>query len=209
MERDVNDMLADTIALMDMDSVIANSYKNFHVKGFDYICLRRSPKMTRKVYFFDGDVSQMSEIVSPHDHRYTFLTTCVTGAVENIWYQNDMHGDVYQRFAYSTPLNGGDGFEWLEETRLSVKMRYTYEHNDGYIMRPDQLHTIRMAKPETVIMLDQYEDQVPVGQPTNTFVPGNGDAPSLDGLYDQFTADEIIDRLTLLAELTGKELAAA
>lgn len=65
-----------------MDYVIANSFKDYHVKGFDYICLQRSPRETVKLYFFDGDVSKMPEVVNPHDHRYDFDTVCLSGAVE-------------------------------------------------------------------------------------------------------------------------------
>lgn len=28
-------------------------------RGFDYLCLQRTPEHTRKVYFFDGKVSQL------------------------------------------------------------------------------------------------------------------------------------------------------
>lgn len=41
----------------DMAEVLANSYRDFHAKGLDYICLKRSFKETLKLYFFDGDSS--------------------------------------------------------------------------------------------------------------------------------------------------------
>lgn len=66
---------------MNMEEVIANSFKDFHSKGLDYICLRRSPVLTTKLYFFDGDVSKLPEVVNPHDHRYDFSTVCLSGCV--------------------------------------------------------------------------------------------------------------------------------
>lgn len=42
---------------------------------------KRTPEHTRKVYFFDGKVSQLPEVVSPHDHRYDFTTTVLAGVM--------------------------------------------------------------------------------------------------------------------------------
>ena len=57
-----------------MEEVLANSFRDFHAKGLDYVCLKRRPSETVKLYFFDGDVSKLPEVVNPHDHRYDFST---------------------------------------------------------------------------------------------------------------------------------------
>ena len=183
---------------LDIDAVLENSFKNFHTKGFDYICLKRSAAYTQKLYFFDGDASKLPEVVNPHDHRYDFTTKCIAGEVENIIYEEDQErGNTFQVYKYFTPLNRGKGFKWAGETRLTEKSRESYKPGDNYFMTHDQLHTIRMVKNETVIMLGQFEDVVPVGEPTRTFAQT---MPSLEGLYDRFTADEIIAKLTRLKE---------
>lgn len=182
-----------------MDEVIANSFRNYHVKGFDYICLRRSPMETIKLYFFDGDVSKMPEAVNPHDHRYDFNTWCVTGQVQNIWYEEAAAGDVYNRFAYDTPLLGGTGFSWVGETRLLVKKRSFTKPGQRYVMAYNEIHTIRMLKDQTVIMLVQYEDKVS-DRPTLTFCRDR-EPPSLTGLYDRFTPDQVLDRMRTLGQI--------
>ena len=70
---------------LDVDEVKSNSFKDFHAKGLDYICLFRSPELTLKAYFFsEGMESQkVGEVVSPHDHRYNFFTQCYSGRIEN------------------------------------------------------------------------------------------------------------------------------
>lgn len=71
--------LARTALNGDTSTLIQNSYRDFHAKGLDYVCLKRTPDHTVKVYFLDGDVSKVPEVVNPHDHRYAFETTVLSG----------------------------------------------------------------------------------------------------------------------------------
>lgn len=48
---------------VDLDSVLANSYKDFHCKGLDYICLQRKPFLTIKAYFFEDAIVDLPEWV--------------------------------------------------------------------------------------------------------------------------------------------------
>lgn len=186
--------LGDTL----METMLSNSYKDFHTKGFDYLCIERSPKLTRKVYFFDGDVSKLPEVVNPHDHRYDFKTTVLNGVMSNSTYREDTlphleGGQVYNEFEYRTPLNGGDGFTFKKQTRLFERQRFFYRRWEHYSMRAEEFHTIRMHAPGTVLILDQFHDRVPIEVPTRTFV-SEKKAPNLDGLYRRFTTDEAVAR---------------
>jgi hypothetical protein len=185
---------------MTIDDMIEHSFRNFHVRGFDYLCLKRTPEHTRKVYFFDGNVSQLPEVVNPHDHRYHFRTTVLAGVMSNSHYTVDPDGEVYNEFEWNTPLLGGDGFSFKQETRLLEMKRFAYKVGEGYHMRAEEFHTIRMHKEGTVIVLDQFSDVVPVGQPTRTFMKDKR-TPSLDGLYEKFTPDQLLARLRQYEEL--------
>lgn len=187
---------------VDIDAVIANSFRDFHVKGFDYLCLRRSPVETIKLYFFDGDVAKLPEVVNPHDHRYPFETHVLAGSSENHWYaRSAQHGHTFNRFEYRAPLNGGDGFTFAGEELLMLTRKGEFRKGGRYSMRADEIHTIRMRENETVLMLRQFEDVVPLNQPTQTFT--RGDAPSLEGLYQRFTADQVVSRLRNFEDRTG------
>lgn len=182
-----------------VDEICANSFRDYHVKGFDYICLRRSPTETVKLYFFDGDVSKLPEVVSPHDHRYDFSTLCVAGRVQNMWFAEDRTGQPFQRFAYETPLNGGQGFTWVGETRLKNVRKFTASAGRRYHMGFDEIHTIRLVENNTVICLVQHEDRVALNRPTLTFTRDR-EPPSLAGLYGRFTPDQVLARLRTLRE---------
>lgn len=195
--------LLSNLPAVSMEEVLGFSYRDFHCKGFDYICLRRSPIETIKVYFFDGDASKLPEIVNPHDHRYNFDTLCIAGAVENITftrYQGDSAPDyVFHRFNYRTPLNGGNGFTYAETERLNIRDRWTYWPGEVYEQGYKAIHTIRMVENQTVIALRQFEDRVSLSASTNTWTRDR-EPPSLDGLYGKFTADEVRKRLAALQE---------
>ena len=171
----------------------------------DEVKSNRSPELTLKAYFFeDSDSQKLGEVVNPHDHRYNFFTQCYSGRIENRWYRRpdscDAPVEHFNAFHYFTPLNGGAGFtEFLENVSLENYRSEVYGAGAGYTMKAEQLHTIRVAASQTVIVLAQFEDTVPPNQPTTTFVRGK--PPNLAGLYSRFTSDEIVKRLSLLRKL--------
>lgn len=183
----------------DLEHILAHSFRDFHVKGFDYLCLKRSEAETVKVYFFEGDVAAAPEVVIPHDHRYPFWTECLAGAVANQEFMEimDAFGDAptHERFEYLTPLNGGDGFTWRSSARVVPFSWGRYLRGHSYAMPHDQLHTITVG-PDTVLRLTQLADVVPEGVPTRAYRPaGMREAPSLDGLYRPMDADHALMRL--------------
>lgn len=195
----------------ELQDALRYSFRDYHVKGFDYLCLKRTDRETVKVYFFDGEVSQLPEVVMPHNHRYDFLSTVLAGQVRNRLFQEydrDVYGaDPYECFDYSTPLNGGGGFRWRYTTWLKPALDLQYEAGEAYAMRAPDIHTIQIMAAQTVLMLIQYEDKVPVGEPTWAYQPdGDRSAPDLSGLYNPMTEAYVQDRLALLAGLTGKTI---
>jgi len=202
----------------DIDTICANSFRNFHTKGFDYLCLSRTPELTRKVYFFEGDLANLPELVIPHDHRYPFVTTVLAGAVVNKSFTRLRNGphpdaksawervtDVYDHFEYRTPLNGGDGFTWVGECRMMASGD-VFHRTRGRFWRSsaDEIHTLDIRCEGTVIMLEQLADVVAIDEPTNAFRKvGDRSPPSLDGLYDRMDADHARERIGQFLDLVG------
>lgn len=183
-----------------IDDVIASSFKDYHVKGFDYLCVRRSPRFTEKIYLFHDHITELPEVVHPHDHRYDFDTDVLAGKMMNTVFVEHERGEPYECFDYLTPLNGGNGFTWRREARLWRAFEDIFWRGTSYESRAAGLHTIRILEPGTVLRLTQYEDVVPIGQPTRTFTHSKEPIP-LSGLYSRFTADEVVERLTTLGRL--------
>lgn len=200
---------------IDIDQVVEHSYKDFHAKGLDYLCLSRSPEATLKVYFFaEGmDSQEVGEVVNPHDHRYDFLTQCLSGVIRNKWYRTppcwdgesigDECGPMYDVFEWRTPLLGGNGFTHIDCIPLQQHRHRDCRPGVPYFMHANELHTIQVMAPETCIAIHQYEDTVAVDQPTHTFARGS-EPPDLSGLYTKFTADQVVKRLALLREMVDR-----
>lgn len=194
-----------------IETICANSYRNFHAKGMDYLCLSRTPELTRKVYFFGGDLAELPEIVVPHDHRYSFTTTVLAGAVVNRVFEEvpDNYRDAvrYDHFDYLTPLNGGDGFTWAGERSLRLDGGSDHRHRirgEHWKSWEESIHTLDIRCEGTVILLEQGPDVIPDDQPTSAFRPaGDRTPPSLSGLYDRMTPDHARALIGQFLDLVG------
>lgn len=190
---------------INLQSALANSYKNFHARGFDYLCLSRTPDLVRKVYFFGDIAPDASEIVNPHDHRYNFSTEVLAGSVINQIYRTCSAGQRgarrYTRWQYRTPLNGGSGFRFDDVYPLLMVNAHCYAEGERYNLSGDQIHTIAVKR-DTVLLLEQGPDQ-PLDC-TFTYTPRErmpDHPPEMTGLYERFTADEIRERVRWLNQL--------
>lgn len=193
--------------MTDIETICANSFRDFHTKGFDYLCLSRTPELTRKVYFFEGDLHNLPELVIPHDHRYPFVTTVLAGAVVNKRFRNQFHPyllEAFDHFEYRTPLNGGDGFTWVGESQLWSDGHQVQTRGQHWRSEADEIHTLDIRSEGTVIMLEQLGDVVPEGVPTNAYRRlGDRTPPSLDGLYSRMDPDHARMRLGQFLDLVG------
>ncbi|WP_274869657.1 hypothetical protein [Phaeobacter gallaeciensis] len=199
--------------MINLEQAVANSYRNFHAKGLDYICLSRTEKMTQKLYILDGDASKVPEVVNPHDHRYPFHTMVLHGKMaDHRWLRGQPGMEdlddarVYKAFDYMTPLNGGDGFTYRGEEVLVRTLESVMEPGDSLTTQAQHVHTIQMLADQTVLLLNQFADIYPADKPTSTW---SQDTPSIsdDGLYERFTEGQIVDRLASMG-FSVKEVAA-
>lgn len=189
------------IQITDPEMMLANSFKNFHTKGFDYICLERSPSYTLKVYLMDGDASKLPEVVNPHDHRYNFKTWVLAGEMVDYRFDpSEDKGKFYNAFDYRTPMNGGAGFTYRGVERLKKSVNNVMRKGSTLVTNHQQLHTIGMKSDQTVLMLEQFDDQVPMDGATSCWSPVGEPEPNNDnsGLYERFTEEELFGRVALI-----------
>lgn len=185
-----------------IETIAANSFRNFHAKGLDYLCIQRSAQITVKAYFYDRPDNAGPDVVCPHDHRYPFSTTILAGESRHRRYSEVTFGQRFQRFHWMTPLNGGAGFTHDDEAFLSLKQAEQYRAGQTYWCEADEIHTIRITQPGTILLLQQFADVIPISTPTSTYVPGDSrEPPSLDGLYDRMDEDYARKLLGYVEEL--------
>lgn len=192
---------------MQVEQIIENSYKNFHAKGLNYICLLRTPLVTLKAYFFEGDISTVPECVIPHNHRYDFQTEVLAGTLNDNQYKEvpkkilGLALRPVQRWEYRTPLNGGKGFQWASESFLHWQTDRTLTKGQTLFTPYDRIHTISV-KPDTVLLLTQMKDKLGDDEPSLAYSFGTKEQkPNTKGLYEKFKEDEVVKYLKLLEEL--------
>jgi hypothetical protein len=198
----INKYIREALALEDASHLAAASFRNFHAKGFDYLCLRRTPELTVKLYVLQGDASKISEVVNPHDHRYAFRTTVVYGAMlDHRFIRNGAYGKLYNAFDYSTPLNGGGGFVFRGKERLLKCESKLLTSGKKLMTAPDDLHTIQMISDKTILLLEQYADVVPVGVPTSTWVKKKEPKFDTSGLYEKINEGQYRDAVRAICKM--------
>lgn len=189
-----------------LDKIAANSFRNFHAKGLDYLCLHRSPELTIKAYFYEAGQDSAPELVCPHDHRYPFSTHVLAGRSGHIRYRERLLGEpTHELFQWRTPLNGGDGFTWHHEARLETVSHDRFASGSSYWCDHDEIHTITINRADTVLLLYQHADTVAIGQATSTYAPLGSAAPSTSGLYDQMPLNVAEDRLRVVLDRLAVE----
>lgn len=187
----------------------ANSFKNFHCKGLSYICLNRTVEQTDKVYIFEGDTDKMPEVVAPHNHRYDFCSFVLSGAIVDTKYA-ELEGyshRIYNRFDWRTPLLGGNGFTFDREISLAtVSKQYLCPTYGPYHTFVQEIHTIQIVHPETMLLLHQGRDKVKEDVPTQTYFSITDSYPNLNGLYEKFSMDELIKKLDLIERFYNPQI---
>lgn len=193
-----------------MQTVLANSYRNYHAKGLDYLCFRRAAAMTLKVYFFDNPAFEAGQVVNPHTHRYNSQTAVIRGSVTNMIWRDAVADDdaprTWDRFLFNTPLLGGVGFVYVGPAALQLDNALIYGPGHAFRSGFDVIHTLANVQPGTIIAQEQYRAVLAPGLPTTTFVPAKAlgkpgsTMPGLSGLYDRFTADQAMVRLRQLEQ---------
>lgn len=176
-----------------------NSFLNFHVFGFDYLCVGKVNEwITKKLYFYLGDGSV--PVVNPHDHRYSFRQTVLHGECTNFLYEESQNESIpeYSRYFYRTPLNGGNGFEFDRKVRLRCTSQENYYKGDSWTELYNEIHTIKCKS--GTIMLQEPTPDVIREAPTKFYTLEDAPPESHPNMYRKPTDAEIFVLLNMLSD---------
>lgn len=184
---------------IDPEQVVRNSFRDYHAKGLDYVCLHRSDGLTIKAYFLNVPVGV--NVVNPHDHAYNFHTFVLKGKLKNLIYTHNS-GPIVNQWKYLPPTPWVDHkFKFEKPVKLGVAQDHEYCVGTGYYMTREEIHTIQALAPDTVMLLFQYKtpDEKKRG---GTYLYTKEDSPpSVYGLYNRFSEQEIETRVKQLRDL--------
>lgn len=187
--------LADNLLqTLDYDEAVKHSYKDYHTKGLNYLCLHRNLALTIKLYYFrEGEYKNNADnmLVNPHNHAYNFSTYCLFGTACNYNFEK-IEGKGWHELEYATPLNpNGKETKMVGECDLRMVKRDKLWQNDNYTLHHDKIHSISVsAQQNTCLLLFQHAD---VPKWTTSLFMRKPEPPDLRGLYNRFTASELRD----------------
>ena len=178
---------------IDMHWARSASYRDFHAAGVDYLCMSSTPQLVEKLYFIDG---VQGDVVVPHEHRYDFDQTVLSGWCENILFEESEDGEEWTEFSYLSPLLGGDGFARKGKAKLRTASATRYVRGSMWTQAAREIHTIR-CEPGTILYQRQYADSVG-RRPTRAFSKDDA-LPSIAGLYKPMSEVRIRELAVRLA----------
>ena len=187
-----------------------HSFMNFHARGLHYINLFRSPRMSVKLYIFDGaEHNEHGWLVWPHNHSYNFSHQTLIGKISNIRFTmvpwtaaGPRPARNYDIYNFLTPLNGGSGLTKMGVSTGLHGVEDSMNPGDGYNLSSDEIHTIAVDSEYAAAVLVQYHDLVP-GRPTMMFAPSGVDAVC-DGESDMYHPMDRTDALNFINEFSER-----
>jgi len=112
-----------------IQQLVEDSYKNYHVKGFNSIILSRAPNLTLRLYICkpgETELNPNNDGVLVHNHSFDFQTQVLTGYMENAVYEpSNVETDqgVWYKYIYESALKSNDNImrlKFLDETYLKL-----------------------------------------------------------------------------------------
>ncbi len=195
---------------LQVDDAIRNSYKNWHVKGVDYLCLYRSPQLTIKVYKCPAELQSENKntktILNPHTHLYNSHIVVLMGECEIVTFdyhkrshQSGEPKEVNHNFTthnlfYHTskfgPRAKQAGFRFESTGHLIEKQVTKITEQQSLYMKADEIRSFRTIG-ETYLLIFQY-NTIPFNVDTDLYVQ-TATPPILDELYQTFNESEIVN----------------
>jgi len=209
---------------LDVDKSLANSYKDYHVKGMDYLNLHRTSELTVKYISCDGALEQLNKkynlALNPHTKQYNQSIILLDGILDIVTFNYVERAlPIDQPKAFSAATNGHNRFNYVSLLRneistfdyqdtgyLTIKEEVRLsEHGDNIHIKFDEIQSFRVIG-DTKFLVLQYRT---LKKPFTEFYQQNAVAPQLDDLYKKFTVNEITGKINLLDQFVSTPLKAA
>lgn len=143
----------------------ADSY--IHANGFERLVLFATECGRYRVRLHGWPTDFNSERLNVHNHRYSFASLVLQGALEDVQWRRAAEGKYFREFHYkSRDAHGRYEHQYVGETNLAISNRQRFSAGDLYLMPFDRLHyTVPVGTSPTVTLFAEDRRQV---QPSAT-----------------------------------------
>ncbi|MEO1093537.1 MAG: hypothetical protein AAFX01_01390 [Cyanobacteria bacterium J06638_28] len=142
--------------------MLAKSYQDYHVKGFNSIILTSAENLTIRLYIcLPGEtaLNPNNDNILVHNHSFDFQTQVLIGYLENAVYETSKvttQEGVWHKYIYESALNNTTGemkLKFIEETPLELVKLQHVEAGASYCLHHHELHRIFVPNDRLVAML--------------------------------------------------------
>lgn len=88
-----------------IEEICAQSIKNFHFTGLNYICFQFSPTQTIRLYIVEPSSNLQTRAVNIHNHLYDSQIVLLTGGIINTTYKLDNDREDYNIYSLTSALH--------------------------------------------------------------------------------------------------------
>ena len=159
-----HDVALNALRSINLTEALETSFLDYHAKGMHYLCLKRTPELTLKLYLIEPDHQPADRkrgwLVMPHNHAYAFEQVVLAGSINQILFKVDENAKKkdFFRLWWNPQARMGSAFV---PTMVGLRSRSEWIGvRRGYAMRTDQVHTIAARRDEPTLLLSyQHHDE--------------------------------------------------
>lgn len=189
--------------------MLAKSYKDYHVKGFNSIILNSSENLTIRLYVClpgETTLNSNNDNVLVHNHSFDFQTQVLIGYMENAIYEASViktQEGIWHKYIYESALSNTTRemrLKFVEQTPLELVKLQHVEAGASYCLHHQELHRIFVPDDQLVAML--FWQHCKVEQTPLIFSKvAQPEVFPTTGLYNRFASEkEIRDLVHLVIE---------
>lgn len=158
--------LIDNITENDAKLLAEHSIENHHADGLFYLCLKRSPEETFKLYYVPEVVNPNSGyLVNPHNHRYNFDSVVLSGFLTHFRFTT-RHLNVSNASKYSWNWETKE-LDFVDTMLLLPIAIEQHKKGSRYYVNTSEVHTLKINEPTLIGLIQETDTRFD----TNVFIP--------------------------------------
>jgi hypothetical protein len=186
-----------------MDLLVRDSIKDFHVPGFNYICFQFAPNMTVRLYITLPKDGINTGAINIHNHLYDSQMLSLAGGFVNHVFAM-VPGDRFHYWHLTSALHPDNDerrirLDRLGKTGLKKISSRSYGPGETHFQAHDEIHMVTTDKKQfNAFMIWEFPT---IKEHSMLFSRNDyGDTIPTPGAYNRFTADEIRELIERLLE---------
>jgi len=130
-----------------LDQLCAQSIKNFHFPGLNYVCFQFSPEQTIRLYIVEPADNLNTRAVNIHNHLYDSQILVLHGNILNTVYKLDNNSDEFNIYSLTSALHPENlekkiKLELITKRGLTIHKQIPLGPGDSHFQPHTEIHSV-------------------------------------------------------------------